>query len=589
MQEEEEAWRASHDLKETSTLAPGPSNNNQKPNENPGNGSTDENDDDNDDIIPGCYVLDIDNDALKIKRIWIRAEYIRIYDHLVEYYNQKTSQVSEKISPSVVITGQPGIGKSVWLYYALRRCLAERRPVILRYGIRPLLFVDDGVYYMRGAFDLVHYKRVLWTLVDADEDPAGVPREFVTQNTPFFVIYTASLATRRWSRLEKTTSNEVIVMNPWSRGEIHRAAELYSNSLDSNLIDDIYDRFGPIPRLCIKTAYGSAAWEKYEDRICAALEQLSLQSLQDMLFKLENLTMDGFTHKLCLVKRQSIDDVSSKPYVTYITDHIRSRMAIRMRNLSSIQQVDVYRTFACTSLRGAAGYIFESFCQLHFQKRILIDCVPMIQLSGYDGQCKRQWYTSHYHPFEDRNSETLRQNALRQAVALDIYPSAVKEYHDQDIQGLTPVPDVYYIPSTQNAVAVDSFIYHHEYLYLFQFTIADEHKINSKFMARFTQYAKFPPQSRWIFVFVVPDDVTVLTCSYQQSLKSQSLKLFSSTVVMEKYLKDLEEQKEESANKKQKRKAQPEQEEESANKKQKHKAQPEQEEESPNKKQKRKA
>lgn len=54
MQEEEEAWRA----------------NNRKPNENLGNG-IDESDDD--DIIPGCYVLDINNDAIWIKSIWVRV------------------------------------------------------------------------------------------------------------------------------------------------------------------------------------------------------------------------------------------------------------------------------------------------------------------------------------------------------------------------------------------------------------------------------------------------------------------------------------------------------------------------------------
>ena len=44
--------------------------------------------------------------------------------------------------------------------------------------------------------------------------------------------------------------------------------------------------------------------------------------------------------------------------------------------------------------------------------------------------------------------------------------SNICEYGDQDVQGLTLTLDVYYIPSTQNAVAIDSFIYHGRYLYL---------------------------------------------------------------------------------------------------------------------------
>jgi hypothetical protein len=113
-------------------------------------------------------------------------------------------------------------GKSVWLCYVLRRCLAERRPVIWRYGGVPLLFVEDGVYRIRADFQLAHYKRVLWTLVDTDESSTGVPEEFVRPYTSLFVIYTTSPANERWSRLGKTTSNAVIIMNPWTRKEIYR-------------------------------------------------------------------------------------------------------------------------------------------------------------------------------------------------------------------------------------------------------------------------------------------------------------------------------------------------------------------------------
>jgi hypothetical protein len=150
--------------------------------------------------------------------------------------------------------------------------------------------------------------------------------------------------------------------------------------------------------------------------------------------------------------------------------------------------------------------------------------------------------------------EISRQDALSHTVTLDIHPSSVCEYHDQDIQELIPMPDVYYIPSTQNAVAVDSFIYHHGDLYLFQYTIFDEHKINSNFMSRFTQYANFPPWSKWRLIFIVPDDVEVFACPYSRSPELQTLELFSSKVKMEDYMKVARlKEKEEPPHKKRKR------------------------------------
>jgi len=61
-----------------------------------------------DDIIPGCYALRINIEGIEQKEIWIRAEYIRVYDYLEMFYDR---MVYEKQTPGAVITGQPGIGE----------------------------------------------------------------------------------------------------------------------------------------------------------------------------------------------------------------------------------------------------------------------------------------------------------------------------------------------------------------------------------------------------------------------------------------------------------------------------------------------
>ncbi|KAI0280169.1 hypothetical protein BGY98DRAFT_964997 [Russula aff. rugulosa BPL654] len=496
MQEEEEAWRA----KERLSPAPCQCDNNRKPNENPGNGTDESEDEDEDTVLPGCYVLDINNDGIDLKSIWVRAEYIRIYDYLVEHYNEQINHGGR--APSAVITGQPGIGKSTWLYYALRRSLSERRPTIFRYRNEPYIFVEDGVFYMRDRFQLAQYKSVVWALVDADESPNGVPEEFVGRNTSFYVIFPTSLATENWSRIETTsTSNVVIIMEPWSRGEIHRAAKLYSNTLDSKLINDVFDRFGPTPRLCIDKASDPSALAAHERDIRIAIGELTLQTPQELIYKLRKLKTDG--------------DVSSGPSVT-ITDYIRSRITIRMRNLGSLQQVELY-TFAQTpSPRGAAGLMFEAFFRQHFQRRILIDVVPMIRLTGHDGQRNRQWHTSH-HPVKDQHWKFTPERFVpnRYAGHLPFGRPSHRLIH-------LPWRIRVYFPI---------------------FT-SDKPKINSKFISRFTQYVNFPPWSKWRLIFIIPDDVEVLTCPHSRSPELQ-------TVNVEDYMKVAQEMEGEPPHKKQ--------------------------------------
>jgi hypothetical protein len=60
------------------------------------------------DILPGCYVLDIGIKTL-FSKMWIRADYKRIYDSLERYHSTVLLERSDK-APSAVLTGQSGIG-----------------------------------------------------------------------------------------------------------------------------------------------------------------------------------------------------------------------------------------------------------------------------------------------------------------------------------------------------------------------------------------------------------------------------------------------------------------------------------------------
>jgi hypothetical protein len=59
-------------------------------------------------------------------------------------------------------------GKSFWIYYALRRRIAERKPVIWYHEKTCFLFVNEGVYHMPKDFLPGYFKSVIWTLVDSD-------------------------------------------------------------------------------------------------------------------------------------------------------------------------------------------------------------------------------------------------------------------------------------------------------------------------------------------------------------------------------------------------------------------------------------
>ena len=63
-----------------------------------------------DDIGPDCYALDFGIKHLERSKLWIRNDYLRIYDYCNQHYDTVKSFRSG-IAPSVVITGQAGVGE----------------------------------------------------------------------------------------------------------------------------------------------------------------------------------------------------------------------------------------------------------------------------------------------------------------------------------------------------------------------------------------------------------------------------------------------------------------------------------------------
>ena len=71
------------------------------------------------DLIEGCNALDINIVGIETS-IWVRAEYIRLFDHIANlYYTDLSQERAQQKSSCVIVTGQPGIGISLNIYFLL--------------------------------------------------------------------------------------------------------------------------------------------------------------------------------------------------------------------------------------------------------------------------------------------------------------------------------------------------------------------------------------------------------------------------------------------------------------------------------------
>ena len=85
------------------------------------------------------------------------------------------------------------------------------------------LFVREGVFMGPDKYPPTDFEIPIWTLVDADRIPEGVPPFLAVHDTKHLIIFTSFPQSVRWKALEKTTACKVVIMNSWTREKISRA------------------------------------------------------------------------------------------------------------------------------------------------------------------------------------------------------------------------------------------------------------------------------------------------------------------------------------------------------------------------------
>ncbi|KAH9171752.1 hypothetical protein EDB89DRAFT_2096685 [Lactarius sanguifluus] len=467
-----------------------------------------------DETGPG-YILNID-----VPDIWpkllVRIEYIRLYKFCNTYLG---SNRNRPIPPSVVITGQTGIGKSCWLTYALCQRLVEGEPVIWFSDTRRYLFVKEGVFEIPPDYPSTRFKTRIWTLIDADDSNNGIPDYLAPHRTKHLIILSSSPKSSRWQLLTKTTECSIAIMNPWTREEISQAAVIHGLEANDPRIDEMYNQYGPTPRICLNFIRNELLFAAYENRYESALRGLSLKKLGDIASDKVNFGMDDDeSHTLILVTRLPMgrDDVKKFAYgrVEPITHMIKLKLRNQLRKETRAARIALYNSLAnVKGTKRIAGVVYESLAQEMLEKTIALKLVPMVKRdSCRSGRRLKfpRWHSDH--------GDAANRSLVR---AIDITPAETFVY---PVSGLDhPIKDrVYYAPEAQNQAAFDSFIIAEGKLYIFQFTT--DHPIQKGVVPFFSKMipGALPPRSDWHFVFIVPPSVSEIC--YSPELQNDNLK-----------------------------------------------------------------
>ncbi|PVF98988.1 hypothetical protein CPB86DRAFT_796921 [Serendipita vermifera] len=426
----------------------------------------DDEEDTSSDVLPGEPYLDIFD-----TKFLVRAEYIRTFDEVKAVYDDGRDQSYCPHGYLAVVTGQPGIGKTTWIYYALRRCVGEKQPVI---------------WYTKGKFYLFSDKGV---------------------KSRLFPVYVTSPKEERWEKLHQLRYPKLVIMNPWTMAELEKAAVLYPD----RTYEEISERFGnagPSARLCL--GYTSEQISAFYVAWDAELEWDTPQGLLSTLVDNKDglLRIGDISQRLCVIRRSS--SRIWKYTVEPISASIRRRILSQLWKWKEQDRIAmIERLSGVPGIGGMKGVLFESQYQHRFAKKIEIVAAPMFRTSDP----RSRWHAA----FGDFSASPMLHKAREGAsntvpspipISLSISPSKLQVYHSGS---LAIEENIYYVPFSENEVAIDSFIVHAEHLYLFQFATGSQHSVNCGPLTRLSQFSGLPVAENWHFIFVVPKSLAKFT------------------------------------------------------------------------------
>ncbi|KAH9972535.1 hypothetical protein BGW80DRAFT_356581 [Lactifluus volemus] len=459
----------------------------------------DENGGENDgDLLPESPRLPIIDSSWS--QLLIRAEYLRIYNWVEEKYNDGT----ENRPPAVVVTGQPGIGKSYWAYYALRRRLGDKSDTLWYQASESYLFCSEGVLIVPAEFLFRKFSERIWTLIDSSQSPGGIPIKLLDG---VFPIYLTSPERARWSTLAQSWSDHRAIMNPWTRAEVKYAmSSLISNN--EGRINDAsqrYDLLGPTAHLCLEmTPDRVEAHVQHRD---AQIAQSSPDLFEKIFSSFHEEEQPDLLHKICLIRRKPGSALGHADYTTQlISAAVEQQVAQRLEDFTIDQLLGMWKNFSRlrdTRGLGMAGKIFEVFVHRKFSTSIELNATPMVR----SNVAKYCWHAL----FSNTLPKTIIYGVAQENVPLRV--NVDRRFVYAANTPLNIEPNVYYVPRSDQHVAFDSFIFSEGYLNLFQFTAGHSHKIKDGFIKILASWCSgLPAETNLRFVFVLPNDLDSFYC-----------------------------------------------------------------------------
>ncbi|KZP31710.1 hypothetical protein FIBSPDRAFT_925558 [Athelia psychrophila] len=410
--------------------------------------------------------LDTKNAMIKAPdSILIREE----YDLALE--NLKRESI---ISGGVAILGNPGIGKTCFLWYALRCRLRDKLPTLFTMDSDPSIYFSAN-----GASDeatsAARREEKIWSLFDLG---AALHAPDAMLWTNVFGVQTTSPQETRYKGWLKLAEGQTWTMNPWSWHEIVMGLGLQPNlavidRFDHDLLASAFAKYGPIPRNVYSAYRRDGHNETYDQTLNREIENITPDVLKRLVNSAPVNALIPVSHMMISVQRAPDTNL---PYGAVLSQFV----------LGLLMHASSFKTLDSV----ARGWCFKAYCHAMLTKAPDDDVshsIPTLATSGKN---------TGTHVVDTHGQSPDYARMYRDTV---IYESV------GDFATLPASDGKYYIPMASNNPGFDSFTIIGTEAWIFQMTVSESHRIDTPKQKGLELLKKILPlHLSWRYILVVP-------------------------------------------------------------------------------------
>ncbi|KAH9071614.1 hypothetical protein EDB83DRAFT_260484 [Lactarius deliciosus] len=286
----------------------------------------------------------------------IREEYEYAYGQLRSYEGDPKTK-----GGGVVVLGQPGIGKTCFLYYTLFCLLSENKQVAFQMGLDLVLFTGTGV-------DICGCTRTsgvaipsgTWALTDSCpgfEQPCAAFFEASGAGRAW-IVQTTSPSTRNYSSWQKKRKAVLFWMQVFPLNELMALAIILD--LDGESLQNNYNLWGPSARDCISLMKDPKDVSSHAQSVVQAVHNLAKDTSQFSDFQFTS------TQQLFVIRPAA--DSRQVPAVEFGTNYLRRAVAHAYANHDHATRRSFYSKIRRDPMFSLpAGQIYEIHILLWFR------------------------------------------------------------------------------------------------------------------------------------------------------------------------------------------------------------------------------